>query len=260
MAKQRYINTHFWDDTYVVDLDATAKLLFLYLLTNPLTNIAGAYEISIRRISFDMGIDSKAILEILARFEQANKIIYRDGWILILNFIKNQSLNPKMVKGIEDAVSSCPIWIKDRLSIAYQSLSYLNRDRDRDRDSNENLNSLSEKSEQPPPTAASDFPKRQWSELTSEEKQMTKANFITHLQTVHPSKNVRVIGEKLKKFCAAHGKSFALERLKGWVENEGESLDENDFLAAFGEPEKLSGEEQTKQFLAKKYGGKNNGV
>jgi hypothetical protein len=123
MAKLRSVNTHFWDDTYVVDLDPIEKLLFLYFLTNPLTNISGAYEISLRRIAFDTGIDSDMIVKILARFESADKMIYRDGWIFITNFIKNQSLNPKITKGIEIAAKCCPDWIKDRLSIGFDSLS-----------------------------------------------------------------------------------------------------------------------------------------
>lgn len=126
MAKQRYVNTHFWDDSYVTELDPTEKLLFLYLLTNPLTNIAGAYEIGLKRIAFDTGIDRETVLKILARFEVADRIVYRDGWVLILNFIKNQSFNPKMLSGVEEIVKCCPDWIKQRLSIAYESLSHLN--------------------------------------------------------------------------------------------------------------------------------------
>lgn len=126
MAKQRYVNTRFWDDGYIVSLDPTEKLLFLYLITNPLTEISGAYEIPLRRIAFDTGIDREMVLRILERFADADKIIYRDGWILICNFIKHQSVNPKITKGIETAVKCCPDWIKDRLCIAYDSLSHLN--------------------------------------------------------------------------------------------------------------------------------------
>lgn len=123
MAKLRSVNTHFWDDSYVVNLDPIEKLLFLYFLTNPLANIAGAYEISLRRVAFDTGIDQDVIAKILVRFEAADKMIFRDGWIFIVNFIKNQSLNPKIVKGIEESAKCCPDWIKHRLCIAYDSLS-----------------------------------------------------------------------------------------------------------------------------------------
>ena len=98
MAKQRYINTKFWDDSYIVGLDPTEKLLFLYLLTNPLTNVAGIYEISLRRIAFDTGIESMAANSILKRFRKEKKIYYLDGWIVVVNFPKHQEYhkNPKI--------------------------------------------------------------------------------------------------------------------------------------------------------------------
>jgi hypothetical protein len=126
MAKQRYINTRFWDDGYIATLDPLEKLLFIYFLTNPLTEICGAYEIPLRRVAFDTGIDADMVLKIVARFADADKIIYRDGWVLVCNFLKHQSSNPKIDKGVEIAVKRCPDWIKDRLSIAYDSLSHLN--------------------------------------------------------------------------------------------------------------------------------------
>ena len=44
MSKQRSVDTCFWDDRYITQLDPSEKLLFLYLLTNTLTNICGVYQ------------------------------------------------------------------------------------------------------------------------------------------------------------------------------------------------------------------------
>lgn len=118
MAKQRYVNTHFWDDTFIIDLDPIEKLLFLYLLTNPCTDIAGAYEINLRRIALDTGIDKDMVLKILERFEAANKITFKNGWILIHNFINNQSANPSIHAGMVRSLNDCPDWIRDRLAQA----------------------------------------------------------------------------------------------------------------------------------------------
>lgn len=123
MSKQRVINTKFWDDSYILTLDPVEKLLFLYFLTNPLTNICGAYEISLKRIAFDTGIEQDTVLKIFERFGFANKIIYKDGWIVIKNFIKNQSSNPKVDKGIIREIQELPEWVKQELGIAYDSLS-----------------------------------------------------------------------------------------------------------------------------------------
>lgn len=126
MSKQRMVNTKFWDDNYIVTIEPTMKYVFLYLLTNPLTNIAGAYEITIKRIAFDTGLTEEKVVKILEKFTKDERVIFKDGWILLLNFIKNQSLNSKIQKGVEEAVKCCPDWIKDRLSMSYDRLSHLN--------------------------------------------------------------------------------------------------------------------------------------
>jgi hypothetical protein len=112
-AKNRYINTHFWDDSYVIDLDPIEKLLFLYLITNPCTNICGAYEISLKRIAFDTGIDKEMVAKVLLRFENSGKIIYKEGWILLLNWVKHQNPSPTVQSGIKFNLKSCPDWIKE---------------------------------------------------------------------------------------------------------------------------------------------------
>jgi len=129
MSKQRYVDTKFWDDNYIVERDPIEKLLYLYLLTNTLTNILGIYEISIRRIAFDTGIDKDMVIKILERFEADNKIKYFDGYIVIKNFVKHQADNPKINKGIELLLEETPIdlikWIDidfDRLGINKDSL------------------------------------------------------------------------------------------------------------------------------------------
>lgn len=119
MAKSRYINTRFWDDTYISSLDPIEKLLFVYFLTNPCTEISGAYEIQLKRVALDTGIDRDMVQKILNRFADEDKIIYRDGWIFICNFIKHQSDSEKINIGIAKLVSRCPDWIKDRVSIEY---------------------------------------------------------------------------------------------------------------------------------------------
>lgn len=125
MAKNRYVNTHFWSDSYISELDPTEKLLFIYLLTNPFSNIAGVYEITLKQISLDTGIDKEMVLKLLDRFQNDKKIFYfESSWIFIVNFTKHQEqgsdkvqtgikrifeeLPPKIKKCICDAVKGIP--------------------------------------------------------------------------------------------------------------------------------------------------------
>lgn len=124
MAKQRYINTKFWDDSYIIELIPTEKFLYLYFLTSPLTNIAGIYEISKRRISFDTGLGIDEIRRILKKLENDKKVYYVDGWVIICNFPRYQDYekSPKIKEGIEIILNNLPTSIKekiDTLSIPY---------------------------------------------------------------------------------------------------------------------------------------------
>lgn len=144
VSKYRYIDTKFWDDSYIIDLIPTEKLLFLYLLTSPLTNIAGIYEIALRRMIFDTGIGLEEIRNILQKFQNDKKIYYIDGWIIICNFPKYQQCekSPKIKDGIKAIIAILPSKIKERidtLSIPYTyplNYSNLNLNLNLNRDSN----------------------------------------------------------------------------------------------------------------------------
>lgn len=135
--KQRMVNTRFWDDNYTSNLDPIEKLMFLYFITNTSTTICGIYEIPLKKIAVETGIDKEMVNRILERFKKDQKVFYVDGWIGIKNFIKHQNQNsPKVKKGIETEMMAVPKDILDKM-IAYgyhiHTLSHLNL--------NSNLNS-----------------------------------------------------------------------------------------------------------------------
>ncbi len=90
MSKQRYISVSFWDDEWIQTLDPSEKLLYLYLMTNPLTNIAGVYKITNRRICFDTGFNMDTVTHILRKFELAKKVYRKNEYIVIPNWPKHQ--------------------------------------------------------------------------------------------------------------------------------------------------------------------------
>jgi len=115
MKKLRSVNTRFWDDTFISELTPTSKLLFLYLLTNPLTNVLGIYEIQLKRISFDTGIGLETVKKTLKDFETLKKVFYVDGFIVLSNFIKNQSMNTNMKTGAIKSFNELPNELKDKI-------------------------------------------------------------------------------------------------------------------------------------------------
>lgn len=137
MAIYRNISLSFWEDNKVVD-DFTPedRYFYLYLLTNPHTNLIGCYEISIRQMSHETGYSQKIVEKLLDRMENLHNVIiysretkeiYIKNWCkynwtksekLLKNvenvskYIKNETLKEEMAKKIE-------IYKKDRVSIPY---------------------------------------------------------------------------------------------------------------------------------------------
>lgn len=113
MSKKRYFDTKFWSDSYVTKLDPTEKLLFIYLMTNERTNVAGVYELPIKLMSVESGIEISMLENILLRFVRDNKIVLFDGWVRVINSLKHQNLdNRNIVKGVENVYCSIPHNVK----------------------------------------------------------------------------------------------------------------------------------------------------
>jgi len=114
MAKKlRSVNTYFWDDSFIQDLNPTSKLLFLYLLTNSLTNVLGIYEITLKRIVFDTGLNELQIKKAFEAFGSLWKVYYIDNYIILPNFLKNQSMNSNMKTGAINVFNELPQNIRE---------------------------------------------------------------------------------------------------------------------------------------------------
>ena len=76
MATYRNIQLSFWTDAKVADeFTPEDKYFYLYLLTNPHTNICGCYELSIRQMSIETGYSQETITRLLERFALVHDVI-----------------------------------------------------------------------------------------------------------------------------------------------------------------------------------------
>jgi len=125
MSKQRMVKDCFWTDPYIENLDPIEKLMFLYLLTNPLANVLGIYEIRTKRITYETGIDKDMVDKALDSFVKNKKLLRIDDWIVITNFAKNQSTNPSIKLGMRRIYDDLPDKVKQALAGSPQPLTYL---------------------------------------------------------------------------------------------------------------------------------------
>jgi hypothetical protein len=107
-VKKRRVASFFWDDEYIAALTPNAKLIFLHLLTNPLTLISGVYQLTDRRIAFDTGVPPDETAQILEELERDDKIKRREGFIAIKNWIDHQEMNPSIQKAIGRQLAEVP--------------------------------------------------------------------------------------------------------------------------------------------------------
>lgn len=109
MAIYRNVQLSFWTDNKVED-DFTPedKYFYIYLLTNPQTNICGCYEISYSQTVRQTGYNKDTILRLLDRFDTVHNMVRfskETKEVLILNWYKyNWSKSEKTLAGVENVM------------------------------------------------------------------------------------------------------------------------------------------------------------
>ena len=111
MAKLRYIKDSFWSDEWIEGLTLEEKWFFLYLLTNQYVSLTGIYSLTIRKMAFELNSSMEFVQKTLEKFQQAKKVYYLGGNVIIVNFVKNQKLGwweNKLVKWIVRELEQIP--------------------------------------------------------------------------------------------------------------------------------------------------------
>ena len=123
MEKHRQISTYFWTDIYIEELDPIEKLLFIYLFTNQSSNLAGIYQLSMRTMASETGIDRDMVKKIIGRFEKDGKVLYEDNYIAIKNTAESQNTNNYCIMAnIKKVLDVSPKWAVDFISFNKDSL------------------------------------------------------------------------------------------------------------------------------------------
>ena len=76
MAIYRNVQMSFWTDTKITDdFTPEEKLVYLYLITNPHTNLCGCYEISYRQMSNEIGMSIIKTKTLIGKLKNNHKVI-----------------------------------------------------------------------------------------------------------------------------------------------------------------------------------------
>ena len=72
----RLVYTDFWEDPKVMEeMTPEDRYFYLYLLTNPNTNMLGIYQITKKQMAFELGYSPESINSLLDRFENHHKLV-----------------------------------------------------------------------------------------------------------------------------------------------------------------------------------------
>ena len=103
MAFSRKIETKIWRDSWFQKLSKDAKYLFLYLFTNPEVNAAGCYEITLKTISFDTGIEEDKLPQLFIELSERVTYFEQNSIVWVKNFTRYQTLSYKfIIRAIKD--------------------------------------------------------------------------------------------------------------------------------------------------------------
>ena len=111
MAIYRNIQMSFWTDPKVAD-DFTPedRYFYLYLFTNPHTNLCGCYEISKRQMASETGYSQDTIERLIDRFSSVHKVMQyckETKEILLFNWHKyNWTKSEKFVKPLLSEINN----------------------------------------------------------------------------------------------------------------------------------------------------------
>lgn len=110
MALYRTICLTFWTDTKIADeFTPEDRYFYLYLFTNPHTNLAGCYEVGISQIANETGYNKDSVERLLKRFSEIHKVaVYSNETkeVLLLNWHKyNWTSSDKFRKPLEAEIN-----------------------------------------------------------------------------------------------------------------------------------------------------------
>jgi hypothetical protein len=113
MAEFRQTHCKMWTDGWFIELELDEKLLWSYYFTNEHTTVTGIYEIPMRVMAFETGINRERVEQILQKFVTAQKCRYEDGVLWVFNMPKYQGLegkkiSPKLLVRIRKDVAMLP--------------------------------------------------------------------------------------------------------------------------------------------------------
>lgn len=131
---RRSVDTKIFSDNWFTNLDPTERYLFLYFLLNDHTTLCGIYELPLRVMAFESGLDMTVLNTIIARFSKDRKVHYYEGWVYVVNYEKYQIMNSNMKLNAGRSRDNVPVNVRLYLEALPNCSEQFGNNKDKDRD------------------------------------------------------------------------------------------------------------------------------
>jgi len=98
----------FYTDPYIIKLTRDQMYFYQYLLLCQRNNLSGIYECPVEVMSFESKFSIKDVREFLGKFEKDKKLMFVDDYVILFNFLKNQSYNRNIMIAILNSFLDLP--------------------------------------------------------------------------------------------------------------------------------------------------------
>jgi len=125
MAEYRFIKPRIWSDPYFYNLTNDERLAFIWLFTNERTTTSGIYPLLPPVMAAELKIAVEEAEKILQKFEQDGKILYRDGYVWVKNFLRHQignAIKDNRFKKVFKEIEQAPLSIKNEFLSYYSDI------------------------------------------------------------------------------------------------------------------------------------------
>lgn len=116
MAEFRTVHSKMYHDKWYCEQPIDGKLLFVYLFTNASASVAGIYQLPVKFIAFETGIEPERVAVLLNDFQQAGKIEWEEPVIWVKKMRDYQATkSPQVATRIAkdfDEIPFSPIKVK----------------------------------------------------------------------------------------------------------------------------------------------------
>jgi hypothetical protein len=124
MADFRTVHCEMWRaDEWYQRLPTDARLLWIYLFTNPSASVAGIYRLPLRTMAFEVGLPEDRVAELLDMFAQDGKAYFENGVVWVRKMRERQlpgKISPQLAAHIQKEIDRIPVSIlKNRYLEAY---------------------------------------------------------------------------------------------------------------------------------------------